>query len=400
LKKKHLIIAAIFALLASNVPKKLYAQTKPLSNQKISYIFSLEKKYLENAWDSVRITGKLPRSTQRGYKPITDWTAGFYPGSLWFVYEFTKDKSVLKKAQYATALLEADKDFSNDHDIGFLMYCSYGNGYRLTKDASYKDILIHSSKTAITRYHPKVKAIMSWNPNPERDWKFPVIIDNMMNLEMLLETTQWTGDSTYYHVAVNHANTTLKNQYRDDFSCSHVVDYDPQTGEMRKRDWNNGNNDPKTAAWSRGQSWGLYGFTFMYRYTRNEKYLHHAENIAAYVLNHPNMPKDMVPYWDYNAPNTPTMRDASAAALLASGLLELSTLSNKNGLKYFKSAERILVSLSSPAYLNTTGKGIFLLKHATGNFVQKSELDAGLMYADYYFLEALLRYQQLKQKFN
>lgn len=368
-----------------------------LSDKKIASIFALEKQYVNNAWDLVKNTGKLPRSSQKGFQSIADWTTGFYPGNLWFVYEFTKDKDILEKAKYATSLLEPNKDFTLDHDIGFLMYCSYGNGYRLTQNQSYKDILIHSSKTALKRYSPKVKSIMSWEPNAKRDWKFPVIIDNMMNLEMLLQTTKWTADSTYYKVAVNHANTTMKNQYRKDFSCSHVVDYDPATGKKRKRDWNNGNNDPKTASWSRGQSWGLYGFTFMYKYTGDKKYLQQAENIASYVLNHPKMPKDMVPYWDYNAPKTPTMRDASAAALLASALLELSTLSKENGVKYFKSAEKILSSLSSPAYLNQSGKGMFLLKHATGNFVQKSELDGGLIYADYYFLEALLRYQKLKK---
>lgn len=368
-----------------------------LSDQKIASIFTLEQQYLNNAWDTVKSTGRLPRSTQRGYQPITDWTAGFYPGSLWLTYEYTKDKELLKKAAHATSLLEADKDFSHDHDIGFIMYCSYGNGYRLTQNPAYRDILIHSSKTALKRYSPKVKSIMSWNPDQKRNWKFPVIIDNMMNLEMLLETHRWTGDSSFYKVAVNHANTTMKNQYRKDFSCSHVVDYDPATGAMRKRDWNNGDSDPATAAWSRGQSWGLYGFTFMYKYTRKKEYLMQAENIAAYILNNPNMPEDMVPYWDYAGTKKSTMRDASAAALLASGLLALSSLSEEHGKAYFTAAEKILVSLASPRYLNETGKGVFLLKHATGNYLQQSELDAGLIYADYYFLEALLRYRELRK---
>lgn len=373
------------------------AQTKKvLSDKNIAKIFALATTYANNAYDTVKSTATFPRSTARGFQGIDDWTCGFYPGSLWYIYEYTKDPAMLEKAKYATSLLEADKHYTIDHDIGFIMYCSYGNGYRLLKDPEYRDILITSSKQALTRYDEKVKSIMSWNPNQERDWKFPVIIDNMMNLEMLLKATEFTGDSTYYHVAINHANTTMKNQYREDYSCSHVVDFDPETGKMRKRDWNNGNNDPATASWSRGQSWGLYGFSFMYRLTQKIEYLQHAENIASFILNNKNMPADMVPYWDYRAPNYPTMRDASAASLMASALIDLSYLSPQNGEKYFKAAEKILTSLSQPPYLNTSGKGNFLLNHATGNFLRNSELDGGLIYADYYYLEALHRYLEKK----
>ena len=371
-----------------------------LSEKKIASIFELEKVYANNAFITVKENGKLPRSTQKGFQPISDWTSGFYPGSLWIIYEYTKDKKFLKKAKYATSLVENNKYFTTDHDIGFMIHYSYGNGYRLTKNPKYKEVIIQASKTAIKRYNDTIKSIMSWNPDPARDWKFPVIIDNMMNLEMLINGTQFSGDSTFYKVAINHANTTMKNQYRADFSCSHVVDYDPATGKMRKRDWNNGNDDPATAAWSRGQSWGLYGFVTMYKYTHKKEYLEQAENIATYILNNPNMPEDMVPYWDYNAPKFPTMRDASAAAILASGLMELAVQSSDNGEKYFQAGEKILVSLASPTYLNTSKKGIFLLKHATGNFLRNSELDAGLSYADYYFLEGLVRYKKLKTKFE
>jgi uncharacterized protein YyaL (SSP411 family) len=193
----------------------------------------------------------------------------------------------------------------------------------------------------------------------------------------------------------------MVNQYRSDFSCSHVVDYNPKTGEFRKRDYNNGNNDPATAAWSRGQSWGLYGFTLVYRETQDKRFLQHAENIANYVLTHPNMPEDMVPYWDYNAPEIPTLRDASAAAILASGLIELSGYTKTNGKKYFLAAEKILKSLASSKYLAEPGtNGDFLIKHATGNFLKNSEKDGPLIYADYYFLEGLERYLKAKKSFN
>ncbi|WP_018625875.1 glycoside hydrolase family 88 protein [Niabella aurantiaca] len=390
---------ALIAILLFTSFLLLHARPPGLGDQQIARIFSLERKYLQNAWDSVKATGRMPRSPQKGFQPIEDWTSGFYAGSLWLVYQFTGDKTMLQKARQATAMLEADKDLTHNHDIGFIMYCSYGNGYRLTRDPAYKNILIHSARTALTRYNPRVQSIMSWNPQPERDWKFPVIIDNMMNLELLLKATALGGDSSFYRVAVAHANTTLKHQYRSDYSCSHVVDYDPQTGAMRRRDWNNGNSDPATAAWSRGQAWGLYGFGFMYRDTRDQTYLQQADHIAAYILNHPNMPGDMVPYWDYSAPEISAMRDASAAAITASALLQLAPLS-VHGKKYFAAAEKILSSLASPGYLNETGKGLFLLKHATGNYLRKSELDAGLIYADYYFLEALLRYKELKKKYR
>lgn len=369
-----------------------------LSDKKIASIFALEKVYLTNAFKTVQQTGKLPRSTQKGFQSIGDWTSGFYPGNLWLTYAFTKDQDILKKAEYATELVENNKYFDGDHDIGFMIYCSYGNGYRLTKNPKYKAVIIEASKTAIKRYNSTVKSLMSWNPDPAKDWKFPVIIDNMMNLELLLKGTEFTGDSVYYQVAINHANTTMKNQYRADFSCSHVVDYDPQTGKMRKRDWNNGNSDPATASWSRGQSWGLYGFSFMYQLTGKKEYLNQADGIASYILNNKNMPKDMVPYWDYRAPKYPAMRDASAGALLASALMKLADVSPENAEKYFKAGEKILTSLASATYLNESKKGIFLLNHATGNYLKNSELDAGLIYADYYFLEALSKYQQLKKK--
>ncbi|ARS40198.1 glucuronyl hydrolase [Sphingobacteriaceae bacterium GW460-11-11-14-LB5] len=390
---KKITIGAVAMFAALNVSAQL-------SDKKIASIFALEKVYLNNAFKTVQQTGKLPRSTQKGFQPIGDWTSGFYPGNLWLTYAFTKDQDILKKAEYATALVENNKYFDGDHDIGFMIYCSYGNGYRLTKNPKYKAVIIEASKTAIKRYNSTVKSLMSWNPDPAKDWKFPVIIDNMMNLELLLKGTEFTGDSVYYQVAINHANTTMKNQYRADFSCSHVVDYDPQTGKMRKRDWNNGNNDPATASWSRGQSWGLYGFSFMYQLTGKKEYLNQADGIASYILNNKNMPKDMVPYWDYRAPKYPAMRDASAGALLASGLMKLADVSPENAEKYFKAGEKILTSLASAAYLNESKKGIFLLNHATGNYLKNSELDAGLIYADYYFLEALLKYQQLKKKFE
>ena len=393
-------VCVILGLLFSCTSKR---SKQNISNQKIAEVFEKATVHLKNAYPTVKKDGKLPRSIFKGYRDISDWTSGFYPGNLWLAYENTKDESLFEKAIYTTELVEEEKYNTKDHDIGFRIYCSFGRAYGSTKDPAYKAVVIQASESAIQRYSPKVKAIMSWNPGDKgfntRGWQYPVIIDNMMNLEMLFAATKFTGDKKYYDVAVNHALTTMKNQYRDDYSCSHVVDYDSITGAFRKRDWNNGNSDPSTAAWSRGQSWGLYGFTMMYRETGDVQFLQHAENIAKFLINHPNMPEDMVPYWDYHAPEVPTLRDASAGALLASGLLELSQFSKTSGDIYFKAAEKILISLSSPEYLAEPGtNGNFILKHATGNFLKNSEKDDTLIYADYYFLEALTRYKALFSK--
>lgn len=399
----YLFVIGSVIYACGNVGSKSENNTKEksdylISNEKIDTIFEKAIVHLNNSWDSVRVTGRFPRSIDKGFVPISDWTSGFYPGSLWIAYEHSQDPELLEKAKYATELLEEEKYNTKDHDIGFRMYCSYGRGYEFTNSQEYKNIIIQSAKSAIQRYNPKVKAIMSWPPREERDWQYPVIVDNMMNLELLFAVSKFTNDSTYYNVAVNHALTTMKNQYRKDFSCSHVVDYDSISGAFRKRDWNNGNNNPENAAWSRGQSWGLYGFTMMYRETSDEQYLKQAENIADFIINHPNMPEDMVPIWDFSAPDVSTIRDASAGAILASALMELSQLSKENGTTYFKAGEKLLSSLSSPEYFaepNTNSD--FIIKHAIGNFKNNSEMDGTLIYADYYFLEALLRYAKIKE---
>jgi len=403
IKVFYIILVSVIVISCHNKSKKdkivqvKSATVNSLSDRFIDEIFLKSTKHLDAMYSTVKQTGHLPRSLDRGFKPIEDWTSGFYPGNLWLAYEHTKNANLLKKAQFATKLIEEEKYNTTDHDIGFRIYCSFGRGYDLTNSPEYKEVIIQAAKSAIQRYNPKVEAIMSWQPKPTRDWQYPVIIDNMMNLELLFAATKLTGDSTYYNIAVKHANTTMQHQYRNNFSCSHVVDYNIETGAFRKRDWNNGNNDPNTAAWSRGQSWGLYGFTLMFRETGDKKYLKHAEHIAKYILENPNMPEDMIPYWDYNAPEIPTLRDASAAAILASSLMELSLFS-KNSTTYFNAGEKILTSLSSPQYFAEPGtNGNFLIKHATGNFLKNSELDGTLIYADYYFLEALTRYKNIKK---
>jgi len=325
--------------------------------------------------------------------PAKDWTSGFFPGVLWLLYEYTGDAKWLSEAENFTDVLEQEKFNAVTHDIGFKIYCSYGNGYRLTQNEDYKEVIVQAAKTLITRYNPKVKAIRSWDHNTEK-WEFPVIIDNMMNLELLFAATRFSGDSTFYNVAVNHANTTLKNHFRKDNSSYHVIGYNPDTGEVETRGTHQGYSDE--SAWARGQAWGLYGYTMSYRETKKEAYLEQAEKIADFILNHPKLPKDMVPYWDFDAPNLENEpRDVSAAIIIASSLYELSTFSN-NVEKYREAADKILKSLSEK-YVSQNGQNRgFILQNSTGNKPANSEVNVPLNYADYYFLEALSRQNQLK----
>jgi alpha-L-fucosidase len=333
-------------------------------------------------------TGKLKLA------PSRDWTSGFFPGELWFLYEYTKKNEWKKQAENFTANMEREKTNATTHDMGFKIYCSFGNGYRLTKDPRYKDVIIQSAKTLSTRFNPKIGCIRSWDHHKEQ-WQFPVIIDNMMNLELLFEGTKLSGDSSFYKIAVSHANTTMKNHYRPDHSSYHVVDYDTTTGQVRKKNTAQGYADE--SAWARGQSWGLYGFTMCYRETKNKIYLQHAEHIASFILNHPNLPEDLVPYWDFNAPGIPNEpRDASAASVMASALYELSTYS-KNGKKYREAADKIIQSLTN-YYRSAIGENSgFILLHSTGSRPANSEVDVPIIYADYYYLEALLRMEKIKE---
>ena len=323
------------------------------------------------------------------------WTSGFFPGELWYLYEFTGKKEWESEARKFTANIEKEKFNGGTHDMGFKIYCSFGNGYRLTKDPHYKEVIIQSAKTLSTRFNAKAGVIRSWDHNKDK-WDYPVIIDNMMNLELLFEATKLTGDSSFYKIAVSHANTTMKNHFRPNYSSYHVVDYDTATGQVIKKTTHQGYS--KRSAWARGQAWGLYGYVMCYRETKNKIYLQQAQHIASFILNNANMPADLVPYWDFDAPNIPNEpRDVSAAAIAASALYELSTYEKSNK-SYKLTADKIITSLTNN-YRSPIGdnKG-FILLHSTGNKPSNSEIDVPISYADYYYLEALLRKKKLDQK--
>lgn len=328
-----------------------------------------------------------------------NWCSGFFAGSLWQMYDYTNDPQWRRRAVSETWPIERAKWHKGTHDLGFMINDSFGKAYDLTGEDSYKDVVLTAAQTLIMRYSPVVKSIRSWDHNAEV-WKFPVIIDNMMNLEMLFRATWLTGDSTYYKVAVNHANTTLANHFRPDNSSFHVVDYDPATGEVRMKCTAQGYSD--SSVWSRGQAWGLYGFAQCFRYTGDRRYLDQSLAIADYILSLPNMPDDLVPYWDMADPRVGRLtaadpvsdcpRDASAAAITASGLYMLAEYADAHRAdEYRRYADTILESLTRNYRIPAGEKFGFLLDHGTGHHPAGNEIDVPLNYADYYYIEALLR---------
>lgn len=324
-----------------------------------------------------------------------DWCSGFFPGSLWQIYNYTNDSYWRQQAISFTWLIEDAKWNTGTHDLGFMMNNSFGKAWELTGERSYKDVVLQSAKSLITRYNPKVGCIRSWGRNSDTK-KFTVIIDNMMNLEMLFRATQETGDSIYYKIAVKHADTTIKNHFRPDYSSYHVVEYDPATGNVQSRHTAQGFSDD--SFWSRGQAWGLYGYTLCYRFTKNPAYLAQARHIADFFFGLPNLPEDLIPYWDMKAPNIPnTPRDASAAAIMASALYELSAYVSPADSKRYKDIADKMVDSLNKYYQAEPGTSYgFLLLHSTGHHPGNSEIDVPLNYADYYYLEALGRKKALE----
>ncbi len=320
------------------------------------------------------------------------WCSGFFPGSLLYIYEYTKDAEIKAEAEKRLAILEKEKHYTGNHDLGFMMFCSFGNAYRLFGKPEDKATIDTAAASLATRYRPAIKAIQSWDSS--KNFKCPVIIDNMMNLELLNWVTDNGGNARYKEIAITHANTTLLNHYRPNYSAYHVLDYDLASGKVARKKNHQGAFD--SSAWARGQAWGFYGYTMMYRFTKDNRYLQHAKNIAGFLMQHPNLPEDKIPFWDFNAPNIPNaLRDASAGAIMASAFLELGQYTKgKEKKQYVTIAEKMLRSLSSDNYRAKLGEnGGFILMHSVGHLLGNSEVDQPLTYTDYYFLEALKRYK-------
>ncbi|MFD1631310.1 glycoside hydrolase family 88 protein [Pseudopedobacter beijingensis] len=390
MKKIASVLIGYIALIMAN--GQVYAQEDLgwLKNAKKSIVYQLKK-----ASEAYK-PGMNPRSIYANgtvrLAPQEDWTTGFFPGTLWYGYEMSGDKQLANSARKFTLAMDSLKNFTHTHDLGFMIYCSYGNAYRLTKDQAYLPTLKSGAANLYGRYNKTVGAIRSWDFG---HWQFPVIIDNMMNLDYLYWAAKEFNKPEYEQASEQHALTTLKNHFRMDNSSYHVVSYDTLSGRAIEKGTHQGLTDE--SAWSRGQAWGLYGYTMSFKETNNKVFLDHAIAIAKFIMEHPNVDADKVPYWDYDIHNggERAPRDASAAAVIASSLIDLAKYTNNQA--YFKYAEDILKSLSSSAYLaKPNDNKYFILKHSVGAFLYNSEIDTPLNYADYYYLEALLRYAAAK----
>lgn len=418
MKKKFLLFASVAIVLTScqTTPKDDYSWIK-----KDLQVASAQLKLSADEADG---TGMLPRSIWRGYdmdflvrqldrdpstfqdslRPqpapeklgtrrlcgIYDWTSGFFPGSLWYAYEMTGDQELKEDAMKYTTLLNPVRHYTGTHDLGFMINCSYGNAQRLAPNDTILTVMKETSDNLCARFDPTIKAIRSWDFG---SWNFPVIIDNMMNLDLLFTVSKMTGDNTYADVAIKHAQTTMKHHFRPDYTSYHVVSYN-NDGTVERKQTHQGKNDD--SPWSRGQAWAVYGYISCYRETNDKQYLDFAVHIANMIMDRVKT-DDLVPLWDYDAPDTPeTPRDASSATITASAFIELSTMVPA-GEKYFDYGEKLLKNLSGDRYLAKVGENQgFILMHSTGSLPNGSEIDVPLNYADYYFLEALKRYMDVK----
>ncbi len=392
---KSIIILVLLLVINIISVQNLIAQSSAINTDTVFNTAILKYKAMISNFSEY---DKYPRSADEdgNLKMVDsgDWTSGFFPGILWYMYEYSKDEYWKDIAVKFTSALEDQKLTTGTHDIGFILYCSFGNGYRLTDSTAYADILLEGSNSLLTRFNENVSSIRSWDWG---SWEFPVIIDNMMNLEMLYWAGKYSNDNEIIDKANRHALTTLKNHFREDNSSYHVVDYDTITGSVISKGTHQGYSDE--SAWTRGQTWGLYGFTYCYRETLNSEFLVQAKKIADFFIS--NLPSDTIPCWDFSRQGiTGEPKDASAAAIAASALLELYHITDST--YYLENAEKLLLKLCTDDYLsyevNTNGN--FLLKHSTGNKPSNSEIDVPINYADYYFLEALLRYKKWGKEIN
>jgi hypothetical protein len=403
--KRTVIVAVIISVIVTGIACE--SQKKSLSGNNTALLQTVQSNFEDGAKQyKVLKATLLPDRFPKTFDPRTNkaetsssewWCSGFYPGTLLYLYEQTGDTVLYNEAVRILSVLQKEQYNKTTHDLGFMMYCSFGNANRIKPQPGYNEILLNSARSLSTRFNEKVGCIKSWDSKKPTD--FLVIIDNMMNLELLFEATKATGDSSFYKIAVTHANTTMKNHFRPDYSSYHVLNYDVTTGAVKEKKTAQGAADG--SAWARGQAWGLYGYTVCYRATKDVRYLQQAQHIAAFILSHPNLPADKIPYWDFNAPGIPNaLRDASAAAIMASAFIELSQYTKgKEAREYMQVAETMIGNLSTPNYKAAPGtNGGFILQHGVGHMPNGTEIDVPLTYGDYYFMEACKRYKEMKNE--
>jgi rhamnogalacturonyl hydrolase YesR len=390
---KNILLLSLVLIIASSCKN----ETKSIDKNSESIEEQLQKRYsrlLTYKLDSLAFPRSYSHEKSEIKKvPSKDWTSGFFAGNLWQIYELTGDETYKDQAKKWTAFIEKEKFNDRTHDMGFKVYCSFGNGLRHYNNQAYKAIIVKSAQTLSTRFNEDIGSIRSWDFNKDK-WQFPVIIDNMMNLELLFEATKISGDSAYHKLAIKHANTTLKNHFRPDHSTWHVLDYDTITHQPRLRVTHQGIAD--NSAWARGQGWAINGFTMMYRYTKDPRYLAQAEATANYFINHNNMPEDGIPYWDFDNPDIPNVsRDVSAAAIVASGLVELYGYTKNQS--YIDYSKKVIKSLETTNYiLPSDFEAPFILDHSFGDWSKRSEMDEPIVYGDYYYLQTKLRLKNLQ----
>ena len=397
--KKTLVLAALTFLLAAcgektEKPQGFIAENIDFARQQMNKQIDI----IEASGECLNPV-KVNTDSTVYYCKYDDWRSGFFPGAVWYLYDLTKDEKYLPLAKKYTEALHEVQTMTAHHDIGFIVMSSYGNGLRLTGNEAYKDVIVRSAQSLCTRFREVPGVIQSWDVRGwqgTRGWECPVIIDNMMNLELLFKATELSGDSTYYKVAVSHANRTLQEHFRPNGSCYHVIDYSIKEGNVRNRQTAQGYSDE--SIWSRGQAWGIYGFAMAYRCTGDKRYLEQSLKTFDMMRNYKTMAADCVPYWDMDAPDIPNaLRDVSSAACIAAALYEICTFNVDNPQQYKDYADAIMESLASPAYRAPLGtNGNFLLMHSVGSIPHNNEIDVPLNYADYYFLEALARKKALE----
>lgn len=367
--------------------QEVATKTNPSPEKRLDELSSRMIAYLDEIpLDSTQIPRTFEEGELKGTKSRS-WTSGFFPGLLWQLYGHSNQPELKAAAEQWQAFVEKEKYDGGTHDLGFKVHCSFGRAWELTGNEAYRDVFITAAETLITRYNEKIGALRSWDHHADV-WQFPVIIDNMMNLEMLFEATRLTGDSSFHKVAEQHALTTLEHHFREDNSSYHVVSYDTLTGKVEMKNTHQGFSHE--SAWSRGQAWGLYGYAMAYQYTKRPEFLNKAQDIAAFIFTHPNLPEDLIPYWDYDAPNIPNEpRDVSAATVAACGLFRLAESAPDMATEYRKNANAILASLTNQEY--QLDQAPFFLQHSVGSIPGEFEMDAPIIYADYYYVEALNR---------
>ncbi|ANW95346.1 glucuronyl hydrolase [Wenyingzhuangia fucanilytica] len=353
---------------------------------------------IKESLKSLKVANGFPRNIPNGQNNwklvgVKDWCSGFWPGVLWYDYEYTQDEEIRKAAEEFTEPIKTIAySPADDHDIGFQVYCSFGNGYRLTGNPAYKKIMLAAADNLATLYNPNVGTILSW-PS-KKQYPHNTIIDNMMNLELLFWAAKNGGSKELYKIANSHAEVTMKHIVRPDSATYHLGSFDDKTGAFIKGYTHQGYAD--NSMWARGQTWGIYGFAIASRETGRKDFLETSIKLADHFLNR--LPKDGIPFWDFDDPKIPNApKDASAAAVAACGMLELSALIEDKNVKekYINAAKNLIAILSSDVYLSNN-KNNALLLHSTGHHPKNKEIDIPIVYADYYFMEALLRIKNLK----